>query len=269
MPFLLLDRLRDLPEWVRHSFDATLGNEADKSGCRRRAAFAYCLALSGLFADIVFVVGSICFLPQFSRDLDVFLMGCMLFVVGCGIYVVLTSITFLECLNQKGFYCFEAFEHLLYWIGSLLFLVGSVLYWPAEAEHEHIEWMKGMAPGVYFNLMSPEFEGSVLFIIGSMVFVMAAFVNGLSIRGFDTYQQHLVTAITSMYMLGSLLFVMGSVAFLPELGCNEKMLTYGCWAFIIGSLLFVIGSCLNMLHTRHVLESKENLPLLEHQPAAI
>lgn len=268
MPFLLLDRIRELPLWFRRSCDSAFGEEADNSGHPRRAVFAYCLVFSGLAADITFVVGSICFLPEFSRDLDVFLIGCMLFVVGCGVYVVITSITFIESLHQKGLFCFEAFEHLLYLIGSWLYLVGSVLYWPSEAEYEHVEWMKGMAPGVYFNLMSPEFEGSILFILGSVLFVIAAFVNGLSIRGFDTYQQQLVTAITSMYMLGSLFFVMGSVAFLPELGCNETMMTYGCWAFIIGSILFVAGSCLNVMHTRYMLESKEHIPLLENQPMA-
>merc|ERR1719198_2950241 len=69
---------------------------------------------------------------------------------------------------------------------GLIFFWGSFLYWPPEAQYHHIQKMKEMSLGVYFNLFSPEFEGTLLFIIGSVLFAMAAFVNGLSLKAFDT-----------------------------------------------------------------------------------
>merc|ERR1719473_715343 len=106
-----------------------------------------------------------------------------------------------------------------------------------------------MSLGVYFNLFSPEFEGSPLFVLGSLVFAAAAFVNGLSQRSFDTTKNKMLTATTSLYMMGSLLFVMGSVAFLPNLGCNETMVAIGAWNFVVGSLFFLVGGLVSMWRT--------------------
>merc|ERR1719326_2517413 len=93
----------------------------------------------------------------------------------------------------------------------------------------------------YMNLFSPEFEGTILFIVGSVLFAMAAFTNALNQRKFDDSTATMLTATTSLYMLGSVLFVGGSVAFLPHMGCNDQMMAIGAWAFIFGSLLFLIG----------------------------
>merc|ERR1719329_116320 len=73
---------------------------------------------------------------------------------------------------------------------------------------------KELLPGQFFNWFSPEFEGTVLFIIGSLFFAMAAYVNGLSQRTFDTPIEKMFTAATTCYMIGALLLVMGSGAWL-------------------------------------------------------
>jgi len=110
--------------------------------------------------------------------------------------------------------------------------------------------------------MSPEFEGTILFVVGSLFFCFAAFANALNQRKFEESVAVLLTAITSLYMAGSLLFVMGSIAFLPNLGCNEQMLTIGAWCFIVGSGFFVIGAVLSFWRTHQLLGTRENVGLV-------
>ena len=45
------------------------------------------------------------------------------------------------------------------------------------------------------------------------------------------------------YLVGTLLFTVGSIFFLSALG----WIVAGAWCFVIGSLLFVIGACVNVL----------------------
>lgn len=264
MPHLLVDRVRFVPDLQTRSWISPVG----KTSKGRTALLAYSIEILDIIAGLIFVVGSFCFLPAYSRELYVFLLGCYLYIVGSVIYVVISTFAVTESVHETGYDSLESFEHMLYLVGSWIFLIGTILYWPEEADYDHIEWMKGLAPGVYFNLMSPEFEGTLLFILGSLVFVMAAFVNGLNQKQFDSAQNQLLAAITSLYMAGSLLFVMGSVAFLPELGCNEQMVTIGAVAFIVGSMFYVIGGCLSLYRTSRELENPEHLLLLEEAKAA-
>ncbi len=49
-----------------------------------------------LGANLMFVVGSGCFLPAYAHDMDVFLMGCGLFVFGSFVYCCITFYTLCE-----------------------------------------------------------------------------------------------------------------------------------------------------------------------------
>merc|ERR1719254_110858 len=147
-------------------------------------------------------MGSACFLPQYSEDLDVFLAGCILFVVGGIFYVAICLCTFVEALSEKGLATLEAAENGLYLLGSWLFLFGTFLYWPPKSHYEGIEWVQKMSLGQYFNLFEPELEGTLLFIVGSVLFAFAAFVNALNQRAFDIWTSKLLSAITSLYLGG-------------------------------------------------------------------
>jgi len=250
MPHVLLERLRHFPK----PWDLAEGASFRRSDS---PLFTYVIEISEIVAAVIFVLGSVCFLPSFSKDLEVFLAGCALFIVGAIIYVVVCLITYVEAVAEKGPFSYEAWEHALYTIGSWIFLAGTVLYWPSEAHTDYIQALQGCSLGQYFNLFTPEFEGSILFIVGSVLFALAAFLNALNQRRFDMDASQLLTAITSLYMAGSLLFVMGSVAFLPDLGCNTQMLTIGAWCFIIGSAFYLIGACLSFCRTVIVLSSCE------------
>lgn len=267
MPHLVIERLRSVPaffpscSWVRPS-----GLPCSK---RKDAACSCVVEIVDILAGLIFLVGSVCFLPVYSHELDVFLAGCALYVVGAVIYMILSTFTLVEAIREEGsYYTLEAYENSLYFLGSLIFLIGTILYWPSEAHYKSVEYMKELSLGAYFNWFSPEFEGTLLFIIGSVIFAFAAFVNGLNQRPHDSLSSRMLVATTSLYMGGSLLFVMGSVAFLPELGCNEQMVTIGAWCYIVGSLFYIIGGGVSFARTIRELRNPQNAPLLAENGGA-
>jgi hypothetical protein len=257
MPHLVVERVRSLPPCPCVVPDRLPSK-------RTYVQFALAVEVVEVLAGLVFVVGSVCFLPQYSHDLEAFLLGCFLFVVGSVLYVVICSITLAEAVRYEGVWSAEAAENALYTAGSWVFLVGTFLYWPPEAHYGNIQWFQmHLSLSAYFNTFSTEFEGTVLFIIGSLMFVLAAFVNGLNQRApFDNVRSRLLTATTSLYMAGGLLFVMGSVAFLPNLGCGEIMEAFGAWLFIVGSVAFVFGGVVSIVRTWTFLGDKEQEPLV-------
>mmetsp|Transcript_41508 Transcript_41508/g.72931 ORF Transcript_41508/g.72931 Transcript_41508/m.72931 type:complete len:257 (-) Transcript_41508:96-866(-) len=256
MPHLLIERLREFP---------TLGSFTFPFNRKEYPTGAFVLEVLDIIAGVLFVIGSICFLPPYSDDIDVFLAGCGLFVVGGIFYLVVCACSFFEALFLKGLATLEASENALYLVGSWLFLVGTFLYWPAEAHYRHIETFKDMTLGAYFNLFDPEFEGTLFFIIGSVMFAFGAFFNALNQREFDEFTSKLLSAITSLYLGGSLLFAMGSVAFLPNMGCGKQMQILGAWGFIIGSVLYLIGGCLSLWRTTWITRHPE-LEVLKSGP---
>jgi len=259
MPHLLIERLRSFP---------SLGSFTSPFNRKDYPIGAFVLEALDITAGIIFVVGSVCFLPPYSDNLDVFLAGCILFVIGGLLYLIICACAFFEALSLKGLQTLEASENGLYLFGSWLFLVGTILYWPAEAHYRHIDKLQEMSLGQYFNLFDPEFEGTLLFIIGSVMFAFAAFFNALNQREFDEWTSKLLSAITSLYLGGSLLFAMGSVAFLPNMGCSKQMQQIGAWLFIIGSVLFVIGGCLSLWRTTWISRKPELSALIAPASAA-
>lgn len=245
MPHLLIERLHTLP--LAACFPSR----------KESPVYAYCIEVLDILAGVIFVWGSVCFLPHWAKDLHTFLLGCFLFVVGAAIYCVICTFTVCEALAEKGWISFETWENGLYLVGSWVFLAGTILYWPKKAHYEYINELKEYSLGQYFNWFEPEFEGTLLFMIGSIMFSFAAYFNALSQRRFDEWTSRMLTGITSLYMAGSLLFVMGSVAFLPHLGCSEQMVEIGAWMFIVGSSLYLIGGILSLWRTHMVVNSEK------------
>eukprot|EP00440_Ansanella_granifera_P007413 gb/GFBE01008027.1/.p1 GENE.gb/GFBE01008027.1/~~gb/GFBE01008027.1/.p1 ORF type:complete len:286 (+),score=72.73 gb/GFBE01008027.1/:1-858(+) len=258
MPHVVLERLRTAPFAHAHKDGVTTQR-------RLTSRAAYAIDILEFSANIVFIVGSACFLPAFAHDMGVFLLGCGLFIWGSFIYFCITLYTLFEAFHyHEDILNFESMEHILYLLGSLLYLIGTIMYWPPEVDRYHMTWLKShLSLGVYFNLFSTQFEGTVLFMIGSALFSFAAFVNGLNQRSFDTVANQLLTAITSFYLGGALFFVMGSVAFLPDLGCNESMTHIGACLFIGGSVFYTLGSGTSIYRTRRVLQNHETNSLVD------
>jgi len=230
---------------------------------RDNTACAYTVEVVDIMCGLMFVIGSACFLPSFAQDVDIFLLGCVLFVVGTTGYLIIAIFCLVESLYEKGIESLEACENSLYVAGAVLFNAGTILYWPEKSDWPMTIASKELLPGQYFNWSSPAFEGTVLFIIGSLFFAMAAYVNGLSQRTFDTPIEKMFTAATTCYMIGALLLVMGSVAWLPELGCGNRMEEFGAVMYVIGSLFYVIGGVISLIRTSLQLEDPECAPIAE------
>jgi len=260
---LVSDRLRDMPTCISDMLSFT--QEKRKSS----APYAFLIELLDLIAAIIFVIGSVCFLPQYSKEVELFILGCNIFVVASIQYVVISTLSLAETVNHYGtLWNLEGMECVGWVVGSVVFLIGTVLYFPDReiCDKGAIELSKNSSdnqnPDVchslaqHMNKNSKEFWGTILFISGSCLFVIAIFFNALSQSRFDRPLDRMVAVISFNYLVGSLLFCMGSIAFLPNMGCGPEMVTIGAWMFIIGSAFFVVGSLVSCWRTYKMLNEQ-------------
>lgn len=204
-----------------------------------------------LTAALTFAIGSIGFLPQFADNLSMFLAGCVLFFIGSLILFLVSLYALVEAYQHHRALTFEVMEAMLYALGSWVFLVGTLLYWPEKAKYEHIETLKGFALGQYFNLFEPQFEGSVLFTVGSVMFVFACFANALNPHRLQKELNQMFTTVSALDMFGNMLFVIGSTAFMPECitPAESRIYLIGAWCFEAGSLFLCVGCSLSLYRT--------------------
>jgi len=240
MPHLLIDRIRANLIVTRKNY----------------ALLAYAVEVVDIVGGFMFLVGSAFFLPPYSHDLQIFLAGCIIYVIGSALYFMVCVFTLVEAFVEKGARSWEFFENALYLLGSWVFFIGTVFYWPEEAHHHAVYYVQQCSLAQYFNLFSPEFEGTLLFIAGSVLYAMAAFTNALNQRTSDDLASRLLTVVTTLYMMGSILFIVGSFAFLPDVGCGIRMIILGAWTFIIGSFFFLVASILSLWRTHHMLQDQ-------------
>lgn len=231
---------------------------------RHSLFFHLAFELVYISALVTFVVGSVCFLPEFEEWVA---LGCDLFFVGSVVLAVLVGYEALEellCMcglgvgvadlphegeTHEAFSCCGAsskqwemlLEKMMYCVGSIVFAVGSA-FWkhPNMVEDEIAGDQSKMEVFVWATEM---------FIGGSAVFAFAAFVNAMSLHQTHPTFTGWAMATCSSYELGGILFVMGSVCFLPNMGCEDNMLALGAWCFIVGSLMYVLGAVIGLLRT--------------------
>lgn len=228
---------------------------------RKETRYAYVIESLDLIASIIFVVGSVCFLPEYAKEVDLFVFGCNLFVGGSIVYVLIAGLSLAETVQQKGWSAFEAWEYMGWVFGSVVFLIGTVLYFPDRetCERGAEELNNNHATDVchslaqHVNKNSKQFWGTILFISGSSMFVIAIFINALTQTKFESKNERMVAVISFNFLVGSLLFCMGSIAFLPNMGCGPEMVTIGAWMFIIGGGFFVVGSIVSFWRTSKML----------------
>lgn len=123
----------------------------------------------------------------------------------------------------------ETINAFSYKLGGLGFVGGSVFFFPALSDYLTVgDWLF--------------FAGSVLYLLVTghdLLEVMKYWRN----RETDSFADHIEFIAAWSYVLGSALFVAGSLLFLPSL----DMIGAGAWCFIIGSVLFVLGGFVNIL----------------------
>jgi hypothetical protein len=138
----------------------------------------------------------------------------------------------------RGQLLWESINAVTYKVGGVIFLVGSVLFFPAFSRWADL--------------------GAWLFVLGSLLYLAVNIHDAVEIihhrrqmrRHPETIGQKLSAAklkleslATAAYLSGSVLFIVGSLFFLSKIDWIHA----GAWCFIIGSLLFVVGALVNVL----------------------
>lgn len=214
------------------------------------------MASEYLIAGLIFVAGSVAFLPQFGRDGSQ--VGAILFIVGSAMYLQVCVSEALEILHThvKGHVLQLEVTKLCvaasYALGSLLFIVGSVYYLPAVSQSTA-------------NAIN---TGSAIYVAGSVVFLFGSLCNVAEINiqregdipFFDprkykprfekwvlnqleyVHARNFLNWTVLYFCFGSVLFIVGSALSMPAVQ-NSFVASI---LFIVGSLLFALGGLQNL-----------------------
>jgi hypothetical protein len=123
----------------------------------------------------------------------------------------------------------ETINAILYKIGGLVFIVGSVLFFP------RFEALADLGAWTFF-------VGSLLYLVVTG-HDMAEVVRARREPSAHTVWGNLELTAAAGYLVGTILFTVGSIFFLSQVG----LFIPGAWCFVTGSLLFVLGACVNVL----------------------
>lgn len=123
-------------------------------------------------------------------------------------------------------FLWEGINALVYAVGGVVFIAGSVFFFPALAAYEDV--------------------GAWSFVAGSLIYLVVNLHDAAEIavqwrrnRGHDALE----TVATLVYLVGTVLFLVGSALFLSAI----DRVVAGAWCFVVGSLLFLVGACVNVL----------------------
>ena len=123
----------------------------------------------------------------------------------------------------------ETINAVVYKTGGAAFVAGSVLFFPRFEAHADL--------------------GAWMFVAGSLLYLVVTAHDAAEVRRhWRTARSHgwmeaLDYLAATSYVLGTVLFTVGSVFFLSRIG----WVTAGAWCFVVGSLLFVLGAAVNVL----------------------
>lgn len=203
--------------------------------------------------SIMFIVGSIYFYPEYKRECksigmdDCAELGALLFVIGSALFLLGACISFK---HHGGFNMVDKSMLLnayMYILANTLFVVGSFFFFPGVAAKD------------------TDIPGLWMFLIGSMIFVLAPVFNIFRATQMKAagqisdlhFRSGVIIAI--LYIVGSGSFVIGTILFFPSIyqPCSVTI-------FVIGSVLFLISTLLTPLkYSWNDCVKKENQRLSE------
>ena len=123
----------------------------------------------------------------------------------------------------------ETINAVFYKAGGFVFVVGSILFFPQFEAYADI--------------------GAWTFFFGSLLYLVVTVHDLVEVRQNWWHHRHrdrtktLEYIAAASYVWGTVLFTVGSIFFLSEVGWFRA----GAWCFIVGSLLFVVGASINVL----------------------
>lgn len=124
----------------------------------------------------------------------------------------------------------ETINAVVYVSGGIVFVVGSVLFFPSLSRYADIGAWAFIA-------------GSLLYLLVTVHDLAEVMRNLRRVGPARTVWDSLEFWAALSYVTGTVLFTLGSVLFLSAVG----QVTAGAWCFVIGSLLFVVGAVINVL----------------------
>ena len=123
----------------------------------------------------------------------------------------------------------ETINAVLYKLGGLMFVIGSVLFFPYYEAYADL--------------------GAWIFFFGSLLYLVVTGHDMVEVWHYWRTKHHPHTTDKTLefiaataYLVGTVLFTVGSIFFLSALG----WVVAGAWCFVIGSALFLIGACVNV-----------------------
>ncbi|MFW5734293.1 MAG: YrhK family protein [Oceanidesulfovibrio sp.] len=134
--------------------------------------------------------------------------------------------------DQEGLpsqYLWETINAIFYKVGGLVFIAGSILFFPAFSKYADL--------------------GAWTFFAGSLLYLVVTSHDMAEVhRHWRTHHTHtrdmaLEYAAAASYLWGTILFTVGSIFFLSYV----DWIVPGAWCFVIGSMLFVLGACINVM----------------------
>jgi hypothetical protein len=224
----------------------------------------YVIEMVYIFASCLFVAGTLFFFPGGFGGLDEKIstgVGCRLYDVGSLVFALMSVYALAEMRYVQWYGIAKVsnkdrVSQWLYMLGSLVFLFGCLIWDPLLIDifvgfelMNHDQWLA---------------LACAFFMVGSMFFAIAAFLNGMDIHHTHPQFKRYAFTITSTYEFGGLLFVAGTMGYVPvsirnnkcpavteeESECiivNSEIL--GCSMYLVGSLLYLFGSFLSLLKT--------------------
>lgn len=123
----------------------------------------------------------------------------------------------------------ETVNAVLYILGGVTFMAGSLCFFPSAGKYA--DW------------------GAWIFLFGSLLYLVVTLHDWAEVRHhWRTIRQAGSGAVlefvaATSYVLGTVLFTVGSVFFLSAVG----QIKAGAWCFVAGSVLFIAGACINAL----------------------
>jgi len=183
-------------------------------------------AMCYLTGGAIFIAGSVLFLPKYEEYLFV---GTLLFIIGSFLYLFVSGHDLYEVFHASDPKVVDALAASSYCAGGILFIIGSYQFIPSVGAFT---------------------AGAYNFVVGSLLFITGAVINSVQIFDSPTRASAMYANFTAVcYVIGSTLFLSGSVPYLWDLESEKDTVTlyrYLGIQFVLGSVLFFLGGSLNL-----------------------
>jgi len=232
------------------------------------------MSVINILVQVGFLWGSILFLSSDEENLKT---GDILFIIGSVITFVFAAYNLIESRNHWMNYWdaeredrIEFVEVSMFFLAGLVFMVGSLFYWPGI----YLSWCGEACTETQINDMefAGESWGAFLFVMGSLMFVTASMFNAVGLgMNKDEADTDNPTSVTVHYIhvaalmasqLGSTCFVVGSFLYRPvfpscpslteryagEAQAGQEEAIENCVSTgTSGTRLYIVGSCLYLV----------------------